>query len=380
MKKTRREFSLLSSLGIGGAFAVPGAFGAVRNTNEPRTLRLHEDPIFSCFEVSLVRGRGSEVLASFGRAPAGSETGDIQLTRSRDSGATWQASNAVKLFSHPGAGHQLAGITRLSDGTVIASTTRLRFLFGGKLRWRRGSETDGVFVRASVDGGHNWSEVRKVDTSPFAVAWTRGSIVEMPDGSLLLPLAGQQNKSYQAIREPMASFVLRSVDRGIHWNYQGTIAHDPNGTRDYDEPAMVSLGGGRLLCVLRSHESPRRDPPGGYLYITSSGDGGATWSEPRKSSMWGHPAHLLRLQDGRVLCTFGYRMHPDPGVRACVSGDGFEWKPRDIFTVKALPDLDSEHLQIGCPSSVELEDGSILTAFQVFAGERQCLEGRLYRV
>jgi len=143
---------------------------------------------------------------------------------------------------------------------------------------------------------------------------------------------------------------------------------------------MVSLGDGRLLCVLRSHVSPRRDPPGGYLYMTKSEDGGTTWSKATKTSMWGHPAHLLRLANGRVLCTYGYRMHPGPGVRGCVSNDGVDWKPQDIFTVKALGDLDSDHLQIGCPSSVELDDGKILTAYQVWNGERQCLEASLYRV
>jgi hypothetical protein len=377
MKKTRREFSLLSGLGIGGLAARASAL-STGNANEPQTLCLHDEPGFSCFEVSLARGRGSELLATFGRAPGSAETGDILLKRSYDGGATWQASDV--LFSNSSPGHQLAGLTRVSDGTLIASTTRLRFLFGGQLRWRRGSETDGVFVRTSVDGGRTWGEERKVDTSPYQVAWTRGAIVEMPDGSLLLPLAGQVGKSYRAVREPMASFVLRSVDRGQHWRYHSTIAQDSAGARDYDEPAMVSLDGGRLLCMLRSHVSPRRDPAGGYLFMTLSDDGGAIWGNPKKTSLWGHPAHLLRLRDGRVLATFGYRMHPDPGVRACISRDGAEWKPRDIFTVHAQPDLDSQNLQIGCPSSVELDDGSILTAYQVWSGDRLRLEGRLHRV
>ena len=96
--------------------------------------------------------------------------------------------------------------------------------------------------------------------------------------------------------------------------------------------------------------------------------------------MWGHPAHLLRLRDGRVLCTYGYRMHPDPGVRACLSNDGVQWKPQDIFTVKAMTDLDSDRLQIGCPSSLELGDGRILTAYHTWMGEQQGLECSLYRV
>jgi hypothetical protein len=202
----------------------------------------------------------------------------------------------------------------------------------------------------------------------------------MADGSLLLPLSGQRGERYGRTREPISSFTLRSVDRGANWSYHGLIAGDHNGVRDYDEPAMVSLGDGRLLCMLRSHESPRRDPPGGYLYTTISCDAGATWSKAQKTSMWGHPAHLLRLDNGRILCTYGYRMHPNPGVLACVSKDGMEWKPQNVFSVRSFPHLDSDHLQIGCPSSVELGNGRILTAFQVWVDERQGIEGALHRV
>jgi hypothetical protein len=206
----------------------------------------------------------------------------------------------------------------------------------------------------------------------------------MPDGTLLLPLAGQENDDYNGFDEPIASFLMRSQDRGETWKFHAIIAL---GLSDYDEPAMVSLGGQRLLCALRSHKAPRQDPPGGYIHMTISEDGGANWSEPRVTSMWGHPASLLRLVDGRILCTYGYRMHPNPGVRACLSEDGVSWKPGDIFTVSAQPHVESDQLQIGCPSSVELESGNVLTAYQALAiahepeqSAKLYLEGTSYRV
>jgi hypothetical protein len=392
MNKTRRAFGL-SGFGLGAALAGSRPFAHPPDQNQPRTSRLHEDPKLSVFEASLARGAGSEVLAAFGRSKPGSEVGDIALVRSRDGGATWLEA-PLSLFASDAPldgsrGYQPAALTRLSAGGLIACTTRFGFLFEGKVGWRRGAQTDGVFVRASSDHGYRWDEIRKVDTFPFQRAWTRGPIVEMPDGKLLLPLAGQKSDSYSAFDEPISSFSLRSDDGGVNWKFHGIIAQD---SADFDEPAMISLGGPRLLCVLRSHQAPRRDPPGGYLYMASSADGGATWSKPRNTSMWGHPASLLRLQDGRVLCTYGYRMHPNPGVRACVSKDGIAWKPSDIFTVSASPDVDSDHLAIGCPSSIELGPGTILTAYQIWAQvgkgdqadaisqQRQCLESTLYRV
>ena len=73
-------------------------------------------------------------------------------------------------------------------------------------------------------------------------------------------------------------------------------------------------------------------------------------------------------------------MHPNPGVRACLSEDGVNWQPGRIFAVNALPDVDGDRLQIGCPSSVELAAGRILTAYQVWSQDRLSLESSQYRV
>ena len=390
MKKTRRAFGL-SSLGFGAALAA--ARPVTPSSPQPdASVRLHEDPKLSCFEVNLAKTGNSEVLAAFVRGLPGSDAGEILLTRSSDSGATWSAPAPLFRSAEPLAaarGYQHAALTQLSNGAVIACATKFSFLFDGKVAWRRGSQTEGVFIRNSQDGGHRWDEVKKVDTSPFRRAWTRGAIVELADGTLLLPLAGQRRDGYHDFDEPIASFLLRSEDSGANWKFHSIIAEN---SADCDEPSVASLGGNRLLCAFRSHDSPRSEPLGGYIHVTTSSDGGAKWSQPHATSMWGHPAHLLRLHDGRVLCTFGYRMHPNPGVRACVSEDGSTWKPRESFAVNTLPDLDSEHLHIGCPSSVELEEGRILTAYQVWApanvprsnslasSDRQRLEGLVYRV
>ena len=381
MKNTRREFSLF---GLGAALTGGGAQTALATEKKKvSVLPMHADPSLSCQEVNLAGGRAGSVIATFSRAAAGREAGEIMFTRSVDRGANWTRPIVIFSGDEQNQGHQVAGITQLANGRLIAASTRFRFLFEGKVRWRRGSQTDGVYLRESTNGGSRWGEIRKLDTAPFRVAWTRGSILELPDGRLLLPLAGQKGQSYNDAGEPIASFVLCSKDGGDNWMYHGTIAHDIGGLTDYDEPAMVNLGGARLLCVLRSHDNPRKDPPGGYLHITTSEDSGETWGPVRKTSMWGHPAALLRLRDGRVLCTYGYRMHPNPGVRGCVSADGVEWKPEHIFPVREFASLEADRLQIGCPSSVELDDGGILTAYQVWSEsqtQHQCLEAKRYRI
>jgi hypothetical protein len=75
--------------------------------------------------------------------------------------------------------------------------------------------------------------------------------------------------------------------------------------------------------------------------------------------MWGFPAHLLELRDGRILCTYGYRRKPF-GVRASISKDG--GRTWDTQTEIILRDDGGTH-DLGYPSSVELPDGRVLTTY-----------------
>jgi len=69
------------------------------------------------------------------------------------------------------------------------------------------------------------------------------------------------------------------------------------------------------------------------------------------------PSHLLRLRDGRLVMTYGYRRSPF-GNQARVSTDhGRTWgAPLTISADGASGDL-------GYPSTVELADGRLLTVW-----------------
>lgn len=74
--------------------------------------------------------------------------------------------------------------------------------------------------------------------------------------------------------------------------------------------------------------------------------------------MLGFPPHLLVLQDGRMVCTYGYRRAPC-GERACVSRDGITW---DLANEIVLRDDNPSH-DLGYPASVETAPGEILTVY-----------------
>ncbi len=108
-----------------------------------------------------------------------------------------------------------------------------------------------------------------------------------------------------------------------------------------------------------------------------------------KTMLWGHAADLVQLQDGRVLCTYGYPMLPNPGIRGCVSEDGRHWESENIFVIQSVPSAASQCIQIGSPASVQFRDGTILTAYHAHgltpklvstAPVQTHIEGALYRL
>ena len=81
------------------------------------------------------------------------------------------------------------------------------------------------------------------------------------------------------------------------------------------------------------------------------------------SPMIGHPADLLQLADGRLLCSYGLRsgIHSDPGgIRATFSEDNGEtWQIEKEVRIRK----DFLNIDIGYPESMQMPDGRILTVY-----------------
>jgi sialidase-1 len=372
-----------------------------------RHVLIYSDPQNFCAEVAVVSLPNGELVAVFARNRGlqHTDTGDILLARSRDNGRTWDPDPVVVFPAAEDYGYALAGLSLLSDGRLVANAYGYEFLVDGRIDFQAGSSCfQNVFLAWSGDGGHTWSERQKANIAPMRAAGVRDGIAELPDGTLLLPLCGLQERRGNpelAELESWTAFVLGSMDGGKHWIYWGTMGHDPVGVRSYWEPGLVRLPDGRLLGMLRTLQWPNQDPPGGYLYMTISEDEGASWSNPRKTGLWGYPADLITLRDGRVLCTYGRRREP-MGIRICVSEDGATWDPAneivireyDVSTVaqgdqkrgseervlaKRPESLPYRH--IGYPTSVQLDNGEILSAYHLFDAQgKQYIECAIYQL
>ena len=304
--------------------------------------------------------------------------GKTQMMRSRDAGATW---SEPEIVNDTPLDDRDAGIVALSDGTLVVRWFTLYVHPDGPCagwideqmreswrphvatiteddiaRWAPSTARSsakgrrGYWIRRSTDDGATWEPPKLVaGTSPKPP-------IELGDGRLLM--IGNDG----AARESRASRIVveESQDRGRTWAVVGNLAMFPDDAGFLCEPDIVEVAPGHILAMAR-HEPFEWDAgaPCSHLYQADSHDGGRTWTDWRRTDIWGLPPHLLKLTDGRLLATYGHRRAPF-GQRACLSADGgATW---DIENEIVLRD-DAESHDLGYPASVQLPDGTVCTVY-----------------
>lgn len=290
--------------------------------------------------------------------------GQVWLYRSKDRGKTWSIPQVV--YDSP-IDDRDAGILITEKGTILITTfTSLayegildgeiqarnagspRFAEGRFSKWWRAHDqlTEpqrkdelGCWVFRSTDGGISWSQrIDSLVNSPHGP-------IQLTDGRILYP-----GKELWA--ESPRIGVSETADEGLTWKWNCEIP-----TRDGDNPIQyhelhgVEAPSGKIIVQIRNHNPANADET---LQCESS-DGGKTFSVPRSIGVWGLPSQLLRLRDGRILMSYGYRRRPF-GNQARISEDeGKTWS--DPITISG----DGIGGDLGYPSTVEMDDGTLIT-------------------
>jgi hypothetical protein len=283
---------------------------------------------------------GSTAAVIFNQPAHGSLPGDVDCWATTDEGKTWQKRGTVAPRPEPNANRMnvAAGLAANGDLVVVSSGYRR---IGEDAPWTE--RLLPALVYRSSDGGATWEVSFEVPTAPDGQHMIPfGDIVAGDDGALRVTC-------YTA-GELWATYMLTSADDGRTWASPVKIGEGIN------ECAPLHLGDGRWLAAIRTN-SPAD------LRLFTSDDDGVTWSDRGPVTQPNqHPAHLLRLSDGRVLLTYGNRREECPGVEAIISADEGETWGEPVRLV-ALPMVD-----LGYPSSVRLPDGHILTAYYAQKG------------
>jgi hypothetical protein len=317
---------------------------------------------------TLARRRSGELLlvCSGGREAHVCPFGRVELMRSHDGGKTWTWPQV--LLDGP-IDDRDAGVVETSKGTILVTTfTSLAFETvleqaearkaddsaawpADKLaRWRAARDRIskeqrqkelGVWMIRSTDGGVNWSA--RFDC-----------LVNSPHGPVQLSGGRLLYAGKELWKDDRRNGVCESTDDGQTWKWLAEIptrkGDDP---REYHELHAVETAKGRLLVHIRNHNKMNAQE----TLQSESDDGGKTWTEPHSIGVWGYPSHLLRLRDGRLLMSYGHRRKPIGNLARVSDDHGQTWS--DPLTISD----DAISGDLGYPSTVELDDGTLVTVW-----------------
>ena len=327
---------------------------------------------------TLAQCRNGELLlvCSGGRESHVGPFGWVELMRSKDEGRSWSFPRV--LLDGP-IDDRDAGVLETAKGTLLVTTfTSIGYESilaqaeklepGQKSAWPQEQlkrwqavhqrltpaehEVElGSWMIRSTDGGRSWSApYRCLVNSPHGP-------IQLSDGRLLY--AGKIFWYGRTRAGEGRIGVCESPDDGRSWRWLAEIpTRDGDSYHHYHELHVAENTNRTLIAHIRNHNRANERE----TLQSESVDGGKTWSTPHAIGVWGLPSHLLRLRDGRLMMTYGHRRQPLGNQARISEDDGQTWSSAMIISG------DGTSSDLGYPSTVELQDGSLLTVWYEVLG------------
>ncbi|MDE2584285.1 MAG: exo-alpha-sialidase [Betaproteobacteria bacterium] len=284
-----------------------------------------------------------EVLAAWF---AGSKEGapDVALYLSRYRNGAWTPPQAIATREQTQADtrryvRKLGNPLLAVDGTGQLHLWYVSVAVGG---WAGSS----LNHRVSADGGEHWSPARRLITAPFLNISTlvRNPPLVLADGSFALPVYHE--------------FISKHGE-WLHLAHDGETVLDKArmpADRPLLQPAVVPLGNGQLLAVLRD-----AGPGPGRLRLATSADGGQHWSAapPLEIANPNSAAAMTRLADGRLLLACNPQESNRNKLSLWLSADsGATWRESRVLEQSASGDDEFSY-----PALLQDRDGRIHVAY-----------------
>jgi BNR repeat-like domain len=210
----------------------------------------------------------------------------------------------------------------------------------------------------SLDRGRNWTgPFRLPDVGTPGISARTDYLVTGREEMLMFVTAGKSDK-----REGRP-LCMRTSDGGKSFQFVAWIGPEPQGYSIM--PSTVALSKTELLTAVRCREGNKS-----WIDCYRSTDSGRSWtlsSAQVANTGEGNPPSLIRLTDGRVCLTYGYRTAPF-GIRARLSADGgLTWQ--DEIHLRD----DGGGRDVGYPRTIQRPDGRLVTVYyfhESLAGDR----------
>lgn len=281
---------------------------------------------------------GDILAAAYNHPSHGWGCGNIECFRSMDGGRTWET---LSVISDHGENPLL---TRMNHSFGLNARGDVVALVGG---WSEGRARPGLPMQACISSDHGQTWERHIlpwGENPF------GDIVVCPDGRLACGGYTYDTDVYQ-------SWFFISNDHGMTWERHAPISSGCG------ETTLLRHSDGDWLAVSRRSDQQMLEDElfsrNAALELSISKDEGATWVNHGQLTLHHQaPGHLLELKNGDILLTYTTRIPGQCGFCVRISNDsGQTWSyPHPILTIPLRSDC-------GYPSSVQLGDGTIVTAY-----------------
>ncbi len=236
-----------------------------------------------------------------------SADGTIYISRCVDRGRTWSPPAApfstswegvpgnlhICKFTETGQGHVLACLMWIDRTNPTAPMYN--------------PQTEGIFpmkvlFARSADYGQTWGPLWALDDSPYgSTLGMTGPVLVLRDGRWACQF--EVNKPYDDPRPWRQVAALKfSSDEGRIWSAPVEVANDPTGRVRYWDQRHAVAPDGDCLATFWTFDAVRSCDLN--ITLSTSHDGGQTWSPPRDTGLSGQLPYPVFLSDGRLLLLY----------------------------------------------------------------------------
>jgi predicted neuraminidase len=297
----------------------------------------------SCHAATVLELKGGDLLcAFFSGSREGAPDVEIRMCR-KPVGGAWTPPVSVADGDEPGS-------ERMPTGNPVLFQERGGdvMLFYKVFDASIGSAGFRGRVKISKDGGHTWSEARKVGDG--LIGPVKNKPIQLDDGSILSP------SSTHGDSRGMRVHIERSTDKGKTWNLIGPVKKNPEAKISAIQPTLLTYADGRIQMLSRTASSH------GFIAQSWSEDGGLTWSPLKPLILPNNNSGFdgVSLRDGRQLLVYNhstrtYGKHKGRGIlNVSLSHDGIAWEASLI-----LDYLDESGKQFSYPAVIQSRDGLV---------------------
>jgi len=279
------------------------------------------------------------------------------LARSLDGGHIWS-------LEYPGRQHVLVGTKGMRKGTIPPGQSEpepvdcpggIDFThpdFAMTLRFE-GVQTGSSRFYYSYDRGKTWNgPFRLSHFGQKGIAARTDFIVNNKHDAFFFLTASKSNNREGRV------ICGRTTDGGKTFEFVSYVGPEPNGFSIM--PSTLRLSETDMLCMIRRRSGPM-EKERGWIESWRTHDNGNSWvfDQDVAETGEGNPPHLIRLKDGRLSLTYGFRAAPFAMHARFSSDEGKSW------TEPFILDRDAACLDIGYPRTVQRPDGKLVTIYYV---------------